>query len=141
MCTTHTDTTAGVDDEERWAVSWMYCGIAISAAAATYILSCDSGSYIETGIAADLLKGYKVSADGGSFALTGADVDLLKGSIIDIGSGSYVLTGIDATFGRTYILSVESGAYVLTGYAATLNYSGGVVARRKQGMLLGIYGG
>jgi len=34
MFTTHTDTTNGVDDEERWAVSWMYCGISISAAVA-----------------------------------------------------------------------------------------------------------
>ena len=32
MFTAHTDTTAGVDDEERWAVTWMYSGIAIGSA-------------------------------------------------------------------------------------------------------------
>jgi hypothetical protein len=32
MFTTHTDTTNAVDDEERWAVSWMYSGIAIGEA-------------------------------------------------------------------------------------------------------------
>jgi len=32
MFTAHTDTTNALDKEERWAVTWMYCGIAISAA-------------------------------------------------------------------------------------------------------------
>ncbi len=32
MPTTHTDTTSGVDAEERWAVTWMYSGITITAA-------------------------------------------------------------------------------------------------------------
>ena len=34
MFTAHTDTTNGVDDEERWAASWMYNGIAISSVVA-----------------------------------------------------------------------------------------------------------
>ena len=30
MWTVHTDTTAGVDDEERWAAAWMYMGIGVA---------------------------------------------------------------------------------------------------------------
>ncbi len=36
----HTDASAGVDDEERWAVTWMYNGIAIGAMGAV-----ESASY------------------------------------------------------------------------------------------------
>ena len=32
MYTTHTDTSSGVDDEERWSVAWAYSGIPIGAA-------------------------------------------------------------------------------------------------------------
>ena len=31
MFTTHTDTTSGVDSEERWFVTWMYNGISVGA--------------------------------------------------------------------------------------------------------------
>lgn len=50
MPTTNTDTTSGVDDEERWAVTWMYNGIAIGAAAAIVSLGANSIHYNAMGI-------------------------------------------------------------------------------------------
>jgi hypothetical protein len=32
MHTVHTDTSAGVDNEERWAATWMYNGISVAGA-------------------------------------------------------------------------------------------------------------
>ena len=42
----HTDTTAAVSKEERWAVTWMYMGIAIAAISITYDPHNDDAAFI-----------------------------------------------------------------------------------------------
>lgn len=93
-------------------------------------LVADVGSYGITGQAATTSRGYRLTADVGSYALTGQSAATTRGVRLVAATGAYTLTGQDATLvyaaGATnYTLTCDVGAYVLTGVDATLTYSAG----------------
>ena len=95
-----------------------------NAAAGTFSIAADSGSYSLTGTAATLKFGRLLSAGSGSFSVTGSSADVLFGRKLAANSGSFSVTGTAATpkFGR--LLSAGSGAYSISGKPANLTFSG-----------------
>lgn len=80
-----------------------------------------TGSYVVTGVAADLIptgiSSFTLSAEAGSFSLTGSatSFDLTAKTV----ASSYSLTGSSATFSTT--LPLQAGSYVVTGIDANLD--------------------
>lgn len=75
-------------------------------------LNAASGSYVLTGIAAELMH----HVGPGSYALTGTDVTFQRTSIVSANSGLYAITGNDATLLHpTVAFSANSGTYTIAG--------------------------
>ncbi len=80
----------------------------------------DAGSYVLTGIAADLDVTKRLPVDSGVYVLSGLAVELISGFNLPVDTGSYVLSGIAADLEVTGVLVVDAGSYVITGIAANL---------------------
>jgi hypothetical protein len=72
-------------------VSW-------SAAASGATLAAEAGSYVITGVAANLLASRNLPAPAGSYSLTGVAADLLVSRLLGAEAGGYALTGVPLTF-------------------------------------------
>ncbi len=83
-------------------------------------MTADAGAYVYTGVAANLLGGFKVVADLGTYAYTGVAAGTKAALKMAANVGSYTLTGIDVIFRFGKVLTAEAGAYTYTGVAATL---------------------
>lgn len=83
-------------------------------------LQANQGSYIVTGLAADLARTYGLVAEIDAYDLTGLPALTTKGARLAADAGAYALTGPPAAFPRSYYLTAEAGAYALTGLAADL---------------------
>ena len=108
-----------------------------AAAATTTTLTVDSGSFLLTGGATDLLTHnilglvsgslavtgqdatlstvFKLALDSGSVSITGQAADLLLTSLLTADSGSVAVTGQDASLILAILLAAESGSYSLAG--------------------------
>ena len=84
------------------------------------LVGADSGTYSQTGTDASLLFNRKITADGGTYTQTGSDISFLYDRVIDIETGEYLLTGSDVNFGGARTISADSGTYTQTGFDATL---------------------
>jgi hypothetical protein len=86
-----------------------------------YSLVCDSGSFAETGTAANLEAGRKVVADSGSFAATGTAATLSRGRTLACDGGSFAETGVAASLKKGCKVIADSGAISLIGTDAHLH--------------------
>lgn len=93
------------------------------AAAGSYTLVADPGSYTVTGQDADLRVARNITAEVGSYSYTGTAADLLKGFRIGLDAGSYSLTGQATTLRYNRIIDAVAGSYTYTGQDATLTYT------------------
>lgn len=100
------------------------------AAANTYTLACDSGTFALTGTTATPRFNRAVTAATGSFTLSGTAATPKFNRAITAASGTFALTGTAANFvyGVTYSLSAASGSFALTGTAATFSRPSRVMA-------------
>ena len=75
------------------------------------------------------LTHYTLICGIGTFILTGIDANLLKGSRLAAEVGTFTLTGIAAGLRKTWILVAEPGDYVLTGMGAALTIAKAAIRR------------
>jgi hypothetical protein len=92
--------------------------------ASGYLLTCDAGSFVETGQPVSLLKSSLINASPGTYNLTGTAVALLASRSLITESGGYAITGADVSFLRSYLLSAGIGSFILTGQDVTLTFTG-----------------
>jgi hypothetical protein len=92
--------------------------------ALAYSLTCDAGSFTETGQAVSLLAARKITAEYGSYALSGQDVTFKRGEVLTCEYGAFTHSGQDATLtyagSGAYSLTCEVGSFALSGQDATL---------------------
>lgn len=85
-----------------------------------YVLSAESGSFVVSGTAATLRRGYALSSGAGvgSYSLTGTDASLVFAGTFDVTAdpGAFTLTGIDATFPSALVRLSFSTAIQAHGY-------------------------
>lgn len=86
----------------------------------TYTLSCDSGTFTQTGTAATLIKTHKISAATDQYDVTGVAASLEYGRVIDAETVAYVLSGTAASLEKGYKLQAESGTFIQIGTDAAL---------------------
>lgn len=98
-----------------------------------YTLTADSGSFTQSGTAANLLFNRYLGANAGSYTLSGTDASLERGWTITADAGSFNLSGTDASleFGR--YLSAAAGSYTLSGTDADLLYGSGYTLTAEAG--------
>lgn len=94
------------------------------AAAGSYTLTADAGSFTLSGQDATLSKSRILTADAGAFTLTGQDATLARNRFLTADAGSFTLTGQDATLtyaaAGSYTLVADAGSFTLSGQDATL---------------------
>ncbi len=100
--------------------SYTYTGTDSAVSAGRYVAG-DSGTYAYTGTGAGILVGYGLVADGGSYAVTGTAAQLLLAAHIASDAGSYALTGSTAGLLFGARITSDSGAYAVTGATAELS--------------------
>lgn len=89
-------------------------------AGGTTTLTADSGTYTETGTAANLEFHHKMPATTGTYALTGTAASLEFHRKLAAGIGTYALTGTAASLKFHHVISADTVAYAVTGTDATL---------------------
>jgi hypothetical protein len=131
-----------------------------AAGAGAYTITGGTGSFTETGNAANLLFGRKVAGGTGAFALTGNSSNLLFGRKVAAGlgtfaltgnatglradrkiaggTGSYSFTGIDLTFLKGRTLTADLGTYALTGIPVGFSAARRITASAASYALTGI---
>lgn len=92
------------------------------------VLTADSGTFTETGVAATLLWKQLIAANAGAYTLTGVNATLSKGYRLTAAAGSFAATGVAATLRRTRIMVASAGSFAETGTAATLKWGHVIVA-------------
>lgn len=103
------------------------------------ILTATVGTFVLTGIAALLLRGYTIVCAVGSFALTGINVILTKGYGIICEVGEFILTGINVGLLRPIInMAVTVGEFALTGVNVVLGRAITMAVSVGQFILTGI---
>jgi hypothetical protein len=85
-----------------------------------YILTADSGTFTQSGQAANLKIDHKLTAATGSFIDTAGSANLKVAHVLSGAAGSFLLTGNASTLKVAHTLSGAAGTYALTGNAATL---------------------
>lgn len=95
-------------------VAWQPVGAPLKA----YSLSADTGSYTESGVAVG--AGYGSNPSVGSYVITGIAADVARTYIFHVSDGSYAYTGYDAELDEQHKLYLTHGAYDITGYPAGL---------------------
>ena len=101
---------------EVGAVEWN-----VDYSAGAYLLETEVGSFILTGVDANLKTAYQLETEVGAFTLTGIDATLLTGFTLPIEVGSFVLSGVDAAFQRGIVLDATVGSFILNGIDVSLN--------------------
>lgn len=115
-------------------VTWDAAIVAYNVASGggSYSLTADSGTFTETGTAANLEFGRTVAAASGTYTLTGTAANLEFGREVAAASGTFALTGTDATltYGTVggYTLAANGTSYTLTGTAANLEFGRTLIA-------------
>lgn len=121
-----TTTYTGSGGTNTYATALVISVLGVSGGGATnYSLTCDTGAYSLTGVAATTTRGIRLVADVGSYGITGQAASTSRGYRLTADVGSYALTGQSAATTRGVRLVAETGAYALTGQDATLVYAAG----------------
>jgi hypothetical protein len=76
------------------------------------VLVAASGPFVLGGIAAGLVRGYRITAEKGTFELAGAPS--LSDHEVDVETGTFSLTGNDASFRFGHVLTSAKGTFALT---------------------------
>lgn len=85
-----------------------------------YTLPSAVGTFVLTGIAANLQHNDDLVANTGTFTLAGIAANTLKGYVVSAAQGAFTLTGIAAGSLRTYVATAVKGTFVLTGNVINL---------------------
>jgi len=103
--------------------TYTYTGVAASLTvfSTNKTLPADSGSYSLTGTSTGLFGGFRSNAETTSYTLTGTSVGVFYGSRCLSAGGTYTLTGTSETLRAARVVGIAAGSYTISGSTVTLN--------------------
>jgi len=103
------------------------------------VLTADAGTFLVSGIAANLEQGYSISALAGSFTVTGIDANLEQHLLLNAETGTFAVTGIDAILRIS--MAADAGTYIISGIDANLEWNQDVVGGTGAFLIAGVDAG
>ena len=99
----------------------------------SYTLTCNAGTYSETGASASLNRGRSLVANTANYSLTGVSATLEVGKKIIASVGAYSVSGTAVTILVNRSLTASAGSYSVSGNSAILTKAAGTLLSGQTG--------